>query len=138
MRLRIVTPLSIAVDLDDVDSIRAEDESGGFGIPPGHADFITALAVSVVSWRQADGHWSHCAIRGGSLSAEGGKSVTVTSREAIVGDDLESLDKVVLARFVAEADAERKEHADSTRMQLAAIRQIMRHLRPADGEGGWR
>ena len=31
--------------------LRAEDDTGAFGILPGHADFLTVLAVSVVTWR---------------------------------------------------------------------------------------
>jgi F-type H+-transporting ATPase subunit epsilon len=41
MRLRIITPLSIIIDTNSVLSLRAEDGSGGFGIMPGHADFLT-------------------------------------------------------------------------------------------------
>jgi F-type H+-transporting ATPase subunit epsilon len=53
MRLRIVTPLSVVVD-EDIDSLRAEDASGSFGIMAGHAPFLTALAISIVSWRKDD------------------------------------------------------------------------------------
>ena len=52
MRLRILTPLSVVMD-EQIDSLRAEDDSGSFGILPGHAPFLTALAVSIVSWRKA-------------------------------------------------------------------------------------
>jgi F-type H+-transporting ATPase subunit epsilon len=50
VRLRIVTPLSVIVD-EDAAALRAEDASGAFGVLPGHAPFLTALAVSIVSWR---------------------------------------------------------------------------------------
>jgi len=50
MRVRIVTPLSVVVD-QDIDSLRAEDASGSFGILPGHAPFLSALAVSIFRWR---------------------------------------------------------------------------------------
>ena len=55
MRLRIITPLAVVVDEDGVLALRAEDATGGFGILPGHADFLTSLAISVVSWTGADG-----------------------------------------------------------------------------------
>ncbi len=35
MKLRIVTPLSVIVDDEDVTAVRAEDDSGSFGICPG-------------------------------------------------------------------------------------------------------
>ncbi len=43
MRLRIVTPLSVVVDDDNVVSVRAEDATGGFGIMAHHADFLTVV-----------------------------------------------------------------------------------------------
>ena len=134
MRLRIVTPLEIVVDDDRIQSLRAEDASGGFGVLPGHADFLTSLAISVVSWTRADGTSRHCAVRRGVLSVAGGREIAVATREAIVGDDFATLDQTVLERFRADSEVERKEHVENTRLHLFAIRQIMRRLRP-DGRG---
>jgi F-type H+-transporting ATPase subunit epsilon len=135
MRLRIVTPLSVIVDEDGVLSIRAQDASGSFGLLPGHADFLTSLTVSVVSWRGADGRARYCAVRRGVLSASDGRNVAIATREAVAGDDLATLDQTVLARFREESETEKSERVDSTRLHLAAIRQIMRHLRPDRREG---
>jgi F-type H+-transporting ATPase subunit epsilon len=43
LRLSISTPASILVDAAEIASLRAEDESGSFGILAGHADFLTVL-----------------------------------------------------------------------------------------------
>ncbi len=138
MKLRIVTPLAVVVDEDQVMALRAEDASGSFGILPRHADFFTSLAISVVSWQRSDGTRHYCAVRRGVLSVAGGEDVAIATREAIPGDDLASLDKTVLDRFRMDAEAERTEHAESARLQLNAIRTIMRRLRPnaRDGMGG--
>ena len=130
MRLRIVTPLSVVIDEDGVLAVRAEDASGGFGIWPGHADFLTSLATSVVGWESSNKTRHYCAVRRGVLSVDGGREVAVATREAVPGDDLVTLDQTVLARFRADIDTERREHVESTRLHLDAIRQIMRHLRP--------
>ncbi|SBP89363.1 F0F1 ATP synthase subunit epsilon [Thiomonas delicata] len=130
MRLRIVTPLSVVVQDDDVLALRAEDASGSFGILPRHADFLTCLMISVVSWQRGDATRRYCAVRRGVLSITGGHDVTIATREAVAGDDLVQLDATVLARFRTDADLERVERVESTRLQLSAIRQIMRHLRP--------
>ena len=130
MRLRIVTPLSVVVDEDDVTALRAEDASGGFGILPGHADFLTCLSISVVGWRRADAGRRYCAVRGGVLTVAGGRELAIAAREAVAGEDLATLDATVLERFRADIEAERTEHVESTRLQLDAIRRIMRHLRP--------
>jgi F-type H+-transporting ATPase subunit epsilon len=134
VRLRIVTPLSVVVDEEGVLALCAEDASGSFGILPGHADFLTSLAISVVNWKSGDGGRRYCAVRHGVLSVASGRDVAIATREAVVGDDLATLDQVVLARFRADIEIERTERVESARLQLNAIRQIMRHLRP-DGRG---
>lgn len=136
MRLRITTPLAVVVDAGVVKTLRAEDASGSFGILRGHADFLTSLAVSVVSWTDAGNVPHYCAVRRGVLSVSGGDTIAIATREAIVGDDLATLDQVVLARFRADLDAERNERVEATRLQLNAIRQIMRHLLPNGHQNG--
>jgi len=135
MRLRITTPLSVIVDENDVLALRAEDATGSFGILARHADFLTRLTISVVGWKSADATRHFCAVRRGVLTVTGQTNISIATREAIAGDDLAMLDQTVLARFRTDIDTERTEHAESARLQLNAIRQIMRHLRP-DGHSG--
>ena len=61
-----------------------------------HADFLTSLTISVVGWRSADATRRFCAVRRGVLSVTGGTDISVATREAIVGDDLATLDQTVL------------------------------------------
>lgn len=128
MSLRILTPLAIIVD-QPVRSLRAMDASGSFGILPGHADFLTRLAVSVVSWTTPEGGARFCAVRGGALTVRAGH-VAIATREAVTGDDLATLDREVLARFRAELDEERIEHVETTRLQLTAMRRMLARLQP--------
>jgi F-type H+-transporting ATPase subunit epsilon len=135
MRLRIITPLSVVVDASEVLSVRAEDASGSFGILPRHSNFLTSLAISVVSWQGSDATRHYCAVHRGVLSVTGGQDIAIATREAVPGDDLATLDETVLSRFRTDIEIERTERVESTRLLLNAIRQIMRHLRP-DGRGG--
>jgi F-type H+-transporting ATPase subunit epsilon len=135
MKLRIITPLAVVVEEEGVLALRAEDASGNFGILPRHADFLTSLTISVVGWTRADATRHFCAVRHGVLAVTGGREISIATREAILGDDLATLDRMVLARFRADIEAERTEHVESTRLQLNAIRQIMRHLRPDSRTG---
>lgn len=130
MRLRIVTPLEVVVDEPDVVAVRAEDSSGGFGVLPGHADFLTSLTLSVVSWKRIDSSRGYCAVRRGVFSVTGGKEIAIATREAVAGDNLATLDETVLARFREDIESERTERIGTTKLHLSAIRQIMRHLRP--------
>jgi F-type H+-transporting ATPase subunit epsilon len=130
MRLLITTPTSIVVDQEDVLAIRAEDESGGFGILPGHADFLTALTVSVVSWHCTEPPRQFCAVRRGVLSVTGRNEVAIATRAAILSDDLARLEHVILAQFREDLEAERTARTESVQLQMRAIRQIVRYLRP--------
>ena len=129
LSLIVTTPTSVAVTLTGLRHLRAEDASGAFGIWPGHADLLTALAVSVISWRTADGREGHCAVRGGVLTIRGGQ-VAVATREAVPGDDLHTLESDVLARFRRNAEEEGKARSGARRMHLAAVRHILAYLRP--------
>jgi len=129
VKLTVTTPLAIVVDADNVAHLRAEDETGAFGILPSHADFLTALIVSVASWRDDRGAEHHVAVRGGMLEVRGGKAIAIASPEAVTGDDLRQLESEVLARFHRQVAGEQAAHSDAQRLYLAAIRQIVRFLR---------
>lgn len=129
MRLTVTTPLTIIVEADEVVYLRAEDETGAFGILSGHAGFLTALTLSVVSWRDRHGGEHHVAVRGGVLEVRSGDAVSIATREAVADDDLHRLETEVLATFRRRHEEEVTARTDAQRLYLAAIRQISRFLR---------
>jgi len=135
MRLLITEPSRVIVDHDDVASVRAEDETGSFGILPGHAELITVLVPSVVAWRHADGRCGWCAVRRGVLSVRQGQEVAIATRQAQLGDDIAGLECAVLARYRSELDADRRARVAATRLHTVAIRQIIHALRPDRQQG---
>jgi F-type H+-transporting ATPase subunit epsilon len=130
MKLTVTTPLAIIAEVDNVVHVRAEDDTGAFGILHGHADFLTALAISVLSWRDEGGAEHHIALRGGMLAVSGGNKITIATREAVADDDLHRLATEVLASFHRRNEEEATARTDAQRLYLAAIRQIYRFLRP--------
>jgi F-type H+-transporting ATPase subunit epsilon len=133
MRLQIVTPLSVEADLDGIVSVRADDRTGSFVVWPHHADFITALAITVVEWATESGEKGHIAARGGIFRIEGGDFVQITTRQAISGPTLDRLGKAVLDQLRDEAEAEARTRVAATRLQLGLIRQLDRYLRSGRG-----
>jgi len=129
MRLSVTTPLEIIAEAEEVAHLRAEDETGAFGILPQHADFLTALSVSVVSWREHSGGEHHLAVRGGTIEVRAGKSIIITTREAVAGDDLQRLETEVLSAFRRRAEEEAAARTDAQRLYLGALRQIYRLLK---------
>jgi F-type H+-transporting ATPase subunit epsilon len=130
MRLLITDPSAVVADYPDVIRLRAEDESGGFGILQGHAEMLTVLPISVVSWRHADGRIGYCAVRRGVLTVRGGVEIAVATREAQLGTDLAALEASILARFRADVEAERTVRVAAMRLHTQAVRRIVEALRP--------
>ena len=130
MKLTVSTPLAIAVEAGNVAHLRAEDDTGAFGILKGHADFLTALAISVVSWRDDGGAEHHIAVRGGMLAVSDGDTISIATREAVADDDLHRLETEVLASFHHRHEEELTARTDAQRLYLAAIREIYQLLRP--------
>jgi F-type H+-transporting ATPase subunit epsilon len=136
MRLVITTPTAVTLDEDEIASVRAEDETGSFGMLPGHADLLTVLSDSVVSFRRAGSPWRYCAVRGGVLSVSGGDRVGIATQEAVLGEDLAQLERDVIARFRRADEDEAAARVGSERLHLAAIRRIFGYLRPERGGAG--
>jgi F-type H+-transporting ATPase subunit epsilon len=138
MRLLLTSLSSIVTVHDDIVSLRAEDASGSFGIRRGHADLLTVLDVGVVSWRHTGGHERYCAVRRGVLRVLSGSTIEIATREAIVDDDLERLESTVLKAFRMREEVERSTRTESNRLELLALREIMRYLQPDRVAGTWR
>lgn len=128
LSLTVATPLQIVLSDDAVLSLRAEDASGDFGIRPGHADFLTVIDAGVMRWLGSAGHWRYCALRGGVFSVTGGSQVRVACREAIVSDDLTSLQARVATARAEALDAARRARVQGAQLHTRAIRQMMRQL----------
>lgn len=120
---------------DDVRSFRAEDESGGFGIQPGHTPMLAVLPACVARWRRAGGDWSFCALRGGVLTVERGAEIRIACRQAVLGSDLSRLERGVQAHLEAEDNAARAARVEQAHMHVRAIRQIMLHISDGHPDG---
>lgn len=130
MRLLVTTPTTVVLDASGIVHVRGEDETGAFGILDRHADFVTVLVASVLTWRDAAGHQGHVAVRGGVLNVTGGDVVKVASRDAVAGDDLETLERNVLSAYREQEERERQARMAEQRLQAAAIHRVRQYLQP--------
>lgn len=130
MHLLVSSPSSVLVDTGDVVSLRASDASGSFGIQLGHADFLTVIPASVVEWRQSDGQWHYCAVRGGVLGVLDGQRIALACREGLLGRDLASLEPKVRSTGLARQEADRRARVEQTRLHAQAVRQLVKFLHP--------
>ena len=128
MSLIITTPLQVVVNAGKVTSFRAADDSGDFGILPGHANLLSVLKSCVVRWREAGDDWRFCALYGGVITVEDGKTIRIACREGVVGADLLALETEVEQKRAVESQAASTARVSQARLHARAIRQIMRHL----------
>jgi F-type H+-transporting ATPase subunit epsilon len=130
LHLVVATPAKILVDSADVVALRAEDQSGSFGILPGHADLLTVLVPSILRWRLADGATRFCAVHAGVFTVWAGRDVALACREGVVGESLAELEVKVRAVRAQEQETERKARVAELRQHALAVRQLLRYLRP--------
>ncbi len=130
LHLIITTPTTVLVDERDAYAVRATDDSGSFGILPGHADLLTVLPPSVVRWTDTRGSIRYCALQGGVLGVTGGDQVAIACRKAVLGENLENLEKDVRSARAAETEADRHARVAQTHLHAQAIRYLMNNLVP--------
>jgi F-type H+-transporting ATPase subunit epsilon len=130
LHLIVTTPAKILVESDQVVAVRAEDQSGSFGVLPGHTDLLTMLVPSVVRWRTADGTERFCAVRGGVFTISAGREVAIACREGVVSDSLEDLEQEVRTARAQQLEADRNARVREVRAHALAVRQLVRYLRP--------
>ena len=135
MKLTIWTPTSLAVEVDHIRHLRAEDRTGAFGIAPGHADFLTILAVSVVEWTDADGAEGFALVQGGALMVREGLSVEIAARGAYSESELAALGDTAIDALRRSAEDEGLARTLDARLQSAAMRQIERVMRTGSTSG---
>lgn len=128
LRLLVTTPTELIADLPGVRHVRAEDASGAFGIQPGHADLITVLPASVVTWRDTDGRERFLLVRRAVLQVRDGERVEIAARGAVLEEALERLDDRAIAALEHEEAGEDLSRREETRLHLATMRQIERVL----------
>ncbi len=79
-----------------------------------------------------------CAVRRGVLTVRGGNEIAIATREAQLGDDLDTLETSVLTRFRADVEAERAGAYAAMRLHTQAVRRIVDALRSDGRQGGRR
>ena len=122
---------AVVVDASGVRSVRATDATGSFGLLPGHEDLLAVLSVGLLSWRDAQGAWHWCAVRGGVLTLRDGCELHIASREAILGDDPAQLETTVLEQLRQRQQTE--DHARRTSHQIEV--QLLRQFQPGKADG---
>ncbi len=117
--------------LDDVVSLVASDDSGQFGILPGHEPLVTALTAGLIRCRGADGRIHHLACTGGVLLCRN-DDVQIVSARFLVGEREEEL----IAQLDRLLGTEKAEHVAGRQSRAQVERALLRRLREWSESGG--
>ncbi|MDX5463025.1 MAG: F0F1 ATP synthase subunit epsilon [Alphaproteobacteria bacterium] len=128
MRLRIVTPTSVALDAE-VSRIVGEAPNGAFGLLPRHAGFVTALRPGILSYTLPDGTERFAGLDEGTL-VKAGRQVHAAVHAAVLGDDLATLQRHVAETFLDLDERERLARAALARLEAGMIRRFIDLERP--------
>ena len=110
--------------IDGVASFVGEDDSGSFGILPGHARMITVLTYGLARFRVAQEPWVYIALPGGVLYFVRNE-LRISTRRYFKDADYHRISGVLLDRLLGE-----EEEIRTTRMSLNRLEQEMfRRLR---------
>lgn len=122
MKLKILLPTHILLD-EDVAKITAEAENGSFGLLPKHIDFVAALVPGILSYEPEAGSDVFVAIDQGIL-VKCGAEVLVSTRQAVRGESLETLEQAVMEQFQALDQRQKRTRSAIARLEADFMRRL--------------
>jgi F-type H+-transporting ATPase subunit epsilon len=123
MSLKILLPDGILLD-QTVLKVTAEAENGSFCLLPRHVDFLAALVPGLLSFQDQASQERFVAIDAGILVKQGSQ-VLVSTRQAVQGDQIESLRETVQREFRTIDERERTARSAIARLESDLIRRFL-------------
>ncbi len=123
MRLKVLLPFAVFVEVTGVSRIVAETVEGSFGLLPRRRDCVAALTPGILTYQtQADGE-VFVAVDEGVL-VKTGTDVLVSVRRALGGKDLGQLRKAVEKEFETLNEQELNVRSVTTKMEVGMLRRL--------------
>lgn len=123
MRLKVFLPTEILLDIP-VNKVIAEAENGSFCLEPRHIDFVSALAPGLLSYITPEGNELFVGIDEGIL-VKCGREVRVSTREAVLGDEPQTLHAAILERISDLDEHERNARSVLARLEAGVAKQFL-------------
>lgn len=123
MKLTVRLPSEVLLE-QEVDRIKAEAADGWFGLLPRHIDFVTALVPGVMTFQPCGKTEEYLAIDHGIL-VKCGANVSVSTRDAVRGTSLESLESEVEVQFRAREEREKAARAYEAKLEADLVRHLL-------------
>ncbi len=120
MRLIVCTPLGEVLN-KEISKIKLDFLNGGHTFLPKHVDFASVLKPSIAIYTDETGNKKYIACHNG-IAVKKGKSITLSVRQAVLGDTLDELKNTILHEF-KKADEQRKElNTAMARLEIGMLR----------------
>ena len=116
-------PTKILVD-EEVTKIIAEAENGSFCLLPHHIDWVSALVPGLLSFVSVEGQERFLAVDEGIL-VKCGTQVLVSTRQAVLGDNLGTLRETVDSQFRVLDEREKLARSALAKLEASVIRHFI-------------
>jgi F-type H+-transporting ATPase subunit epsilon len=123
MRLKLLLPTTILVD-EPAQRISGEGVEGSFTLLPRHIDYVTVLPPSLLSFINARDEEKFVALDEGIL-VKRGDVVLVSVRNAVHGDGLGHLHRVLDQQFREQGELEQRARSAALRLESDLVRQFI-------------
>lgn len=123
MRLKVLAPSGIMLE-EEVSKVLTEGEEGAFTLLPRHIDYATTLVPGILTYVTAEVREGFMAVDEGVL-VKRGREVLVSTRNAVLGDDLESLRQAVDEQFRALDEEEKRARTALAKLEASFVRRYM-------------
>ena len=122
MKLKVLTPTHVLIDRP-VTKVVAEAENGHFCLLPKHIDFVAALVPGILSFITEPGEEIFIAVDEGIL-VKCDREVLVSTRNAIKGNDLETLKQNVVEQFQILDEKEKLTRSALAQFEVSMMRRF--------------
>jgi F-type H+-transporting ATPase subunit epsilon len=123
MDLRIFLPARILLE-DTASKVTAEGENGHFSLLPNHIDHVALLVPGLFSYENEQGREAFLAVDQGVL-VKVHSDVLVSTRDAVQGEDLGTLEATVREKFQVLDDRERAELSAVAKIEANFVRRFL-------------
>jgi F-type H+-transporting ATPase subunit epsilon len=123
MWLDVLTPTKILIS-EEVHKVIAEAQDGSFALLPRHIDFAAALVPGLLSYVNEAGQEVFLAVDEGILVKQGAK-VRVSTRQAVKGEQLETLIRTVQQQFMHLDEREKQMRSSLARLEADFVRRFV-------------
>ncbi|WP_198962737.1 F0F1 ATP synthase subunit epsilon [Mangrovitalea sediminis] len=123
LRLKVLLPYRVLIDAVAT-KIIAEADNGFFCLKPRHVDMVAALAPGLLSYLNENNETVYLAVDEGVL-VKCGDEVLVSTRDAVIGNDLASLQETVETRYRHLDEQERQARSAVARLEAGVVRRFI-------------